>query len=92
MFEENEVVMLILGNGVLVYLLVNLNRIKRIYAWKFLVTGYCFLLVAWFLTVLEGFFAARLLNFLEHASYAFSSIIVAFWSWKSVFRSPKEVA
>ena len=90
MFEENEVVMLILGNGVLGYLLLNLNRIKRIYAWKLLVTGYCFLLAGWFLTVLEGFFAGELLNFLEHAGYTLSSIIVAFWCLRSVFRSPKE--
>ncbi|HJZ39350.1 MAG TPA: hypothetical protein VJ203_03215 [Bacteroidales bacterium] len=91
MFEENEVVMLILGIGVLIFILLNLNRIKRIYAWKLLVPGYCFLLAGWFLTVLEGFFAGSLFNFLEHACYTCSSIIVAFWCLRSVFRSPKEV-
>ena len=92
MFEENEVVMLILGIGVLAFVLLNLEKIKRIFAWKIMVSAYCFLLAGWVLTVLEGFVAGRLFNFLEHACYATSSVIIAVYCVNFIRNRPKEVS
>jgi hypothetical protein len=87
--QENEIVMLILGGGVLVFTLINLSRLKRIPAWKILITGFYVLLAGFVLTVLESFFWKDFLNLLEHMCYAASSAIVAVWCWK-VFESKKE--
>jgi hypothetical protein len=89
MFHENELVMLLLGVGVLVLTMGNRSRLKRLPAWKILCAGFYVLLAGWILTVLEGFFWRGLLNYLEHMCYAGSSFLVAVWSWK-VFGSKKE--
>ena len=82
MLHENELVMLFLGMGVFIFTLYSLPKIKRLSNWKLLLTGFYFLLIAWIFTVLEGFFWEEILNFLEHAFYAVSSILIAVWCWK----------
>jgi hypothetical protein len=84
MLNENEVIMLLLGIIVFVLILLNGTRIRRIYAWRVFVTSYCLLLAGWFFTILEGFFLEFYLNILEHLSYTFSAIFMAFWCWKVV--------
>ena len=78
---ENEVVMLLLGVGVLVFILGNRQRLKNLPASKILFAAFYLMLAAWILTVLEGFFYEWLLNFIEHLCYAVSSIFVAVWCW-----------
>lgn len=85
MIQENEIVMLILGGGVFILTLVNQMRIKRIPAWQTLISGFYILLVAWILTVLEGFFWESPLNYLEHLCYTLSSILMAVWCLRVIF-------
>ena len=82
MLYDNEVVMLILGSGVLYFVLYNYKQIKRIYEWKWLFSAFCFIMAGWFFTVIEGFFLARAFNILEHSSYMISAIILAVWCIK----------
>lgn len=79
---ENEVVMLLIGVGVLIFILTSRLRLKRLPASNILIMGFYVLLVGWVLTVLEGFFCERLLDYLEHMCYAVSSVLVAIWCWK----------
>lgn len=79
MVQENEIVLLILGIGVLVFVLGNRQRLQKIPASNFLLSGYYMMLAGWFLTVLEGFFLSNLINYLEHICYAASSIITSLW-------------
>ncbi len=88
MIQDNEVVMLLMAIGVLIFILVNRRLIMRIEAAGVLVAAFCVLLAAYVLTVLEGFFLGDLLNFLEHLCYAASSVLIALWAMK-VFK-PKE--
>ncbi len=88
MIQDNEVVMLLMAIGVLIFILVNRRLIMRIEAARVLVASFCVLLAAYVLTVLEGFFLEDLLNFLEHLCYAASSVLIALWCMK-VFK-PKE--
>ncbi len=88
MVQDNEVVMLLMAIGVLVFILVNRRLIMRIEAARVLVAAFCVLLAGYVLTVLEGFFLGDLLNFLEHLCYAASSVLIALWCMK-VFK-PKE--
>jgi len=94
MIYENEIIMFMLGLGVLIFVLLNYFHLKRIPLFLVLLAGFCLLVVGWTLTVLEGFFPDNSrwnssLNFLEHLSYAVSGIVVAVWCW-SAFGRVKE--
>ena len=79
MIYENEIVMLVLGLGVLVFVLANREHLRRVPSFKVLIIGFCVLIVAWLVTVLEGFFWKAYFNFVEHACYAASGVLIAFW-------------
>lgn len=86
---ENEVVMLLLGVGVLIFIFGNRARLKQLTASKILIVAFYLLLTGWVLTVLEGLFWEKILNFIEHLCTAVSSVLVLAWCWK-VFGSRKE--
>jgi hypothetical protein len=90
MLYENEVLMFLLGLGVLIFLLSNRGQLKSIPSIKMLFLGFLALLLAWAFTILEGCFLKNLFNYLEHAFYALSAILVAIWSWK-VFSGKEEI-
>jgi hypothetical protein len=89
MIQENEIIMLLLGIGVLIFILGNRLQLQRLPVSKILIAGFHMLLAGWILTILEGFLWKDLLNFIEHTCYATSSILIAVWCWK-VFESDKE--
>ena len=78
----NEIVMLSIGMGVLIFILSNRTRLKHLAAYRILIAAFCLMLAGWILTVLEGFFYEWLLNFLEHLCYAASSLLLMVWCWK----------
>ena len=88
MIQENEIVMLFIGAGVLILILKYRSPLKRLPASKLLVAGYYTLLAGWVLTVLEEFFWKGFLNYLEHLCYAVSSLLVLLWCW-IVFKKEK---
>ena len=90
MMQENEIITLLLGIGVMIFILANKQKVKRIPAAKILIAGFYVLLAGWVLTVLEGLFWRELLNVLEHICYTASSILMAVWCWK-IFKNTKEV-
>lgn len=89
MIQENEIVMLILGLGVLIFVLGKRSQLKRFPSSGMLILGFYLLLAGWALTVLEGFFWEPFLNYLEHTCYAIGMVSVAAWCSK-VFGSGKE--
>ena len=89
MIYENEVIMCILSLGVLTFMLAHHGQLKRVPAYGYLLTGFCVLVAAWLLTILEHFLWTSVLNFLEHFCYAFSSVVVALWC-RRVFGRVKE--
>ncbi|MBN2138828.1 MAG: hypothetical protein JW720_13550 [Sedimentisphaerales bacterium] len=89
MIHENEVIMFVLGLGVLIFILANYAYLKRIPSAGILIAGFCVLVVGWAMTVLEGFLWENSLNFIEHTCYAVSSVLVAVWFW-STFGRTKE--
>lgn len=90
MIQENEIITLLLGIGVMIFILANKNRVKRIQAAKILIAGFYVLLAGWVLTILEGLFWREFINVLEHICYTSSSILMAVWCWK-IFKNTKEV-
>jgi len=79
MIQENEVVMLLMAIGVLIFILFNRPQIMRIEAAGLLVTAFCILVIGYVFTVIEGFLLLSLFNFLEHVCYAGSSVLIALW-------------
>lgn len=88
MIHENEVLVLLLGMGVLAFILSNCSRLKYIQASKVLIAGFYVLLVGWILTILEGFFWQEYTNIFEHMCYAASSILICTWCGK-IFRKER---
>jgi hypothetical protein len=87
-FEENEVVMLLLGVGVLLFMLLRRPQLKQLPAATLLILGFSILLSGWAATVLEGLFVEgslyyQLFNYLEHFCYAGSAVMIAWWSWRA---------
>jgi hypothetical protein len=82
MMQENEIVMLFIGGGVVILILKYRSALKRLPASNLLLAGFFTLMVGWILTVLEEFFWTGFLNYLEHLSYAGSSLLVLLWCWK----------
>jgi hypothetical protein len=79
---ENEIVMLSIGVGVLIFILGNRARLKRLATYRILIAAFCLMLVGWIVTVVEGFIWEVILNYIEHACYAVSSILLMIWCWK----------
>jgi hypothetical protein len=82
MIQENEVIGLLLGIGVLIFILANRSRLASLPSARLLLASYYILLAGWALTVLEGFFWGQTLNLLEHVAYAVSAILMAIWCWR----------
>ena len=79
MIEGNEVVMLLIGFGVLIFLYKNRLNPPDIPAYKILSASFYVLFAGLLMTVLEGFILNTFLNYLEHICYAVSSILIAVW-------------
>ena len=82
MIQQNEIIMLLLGIGCMIFILVNKQKVKRIPAAKILFAAFYVLLVGYVLTIFEGLFWKDFLNVLEHSCYTASSVLVAVWCWK----------
>ena len=89
MIQENEIVMLIIGLGVFIFVLGNRSQLKRIPYAELLLAGFYMLLAGWILTVVENVIWGEVLNYLEHMCYAVASVLLAAWCWK-VFGGKRE--
>lgn len=88
MIQENEIVSVLLCMGVLYFILMNRLQIKRLPSSNIFVSGFFVYMLGRILTVLEGLFLEDILNMLEHACYAISSVLLLIWLW-NVFKKNK---
>ncbi len=82
MIQENEVIMLLIAVGVLIFALISRPRLNRLPASRTLFAAFYVRLLGWVLTVLEGFVLGETLNLLEHGCYAISVTLLAAWCWQ----------
>ncbi|MCD4744500.1 MAG: hypothetical protein K8R67_18715 [Desulfobacteraceae bacterium] len=82
MIQQNEIVMLLLSIGCVIFILINNQKVKRIPVAKILIAGFYVLFTGYVFTILEGLFWKDFLNVMEHICYAVSSILMAVWCWK----------
>ena len=83
MVHENEIIMLTLGVGVLLFILANRSRLRHVPHRGVLLAAFGLMLAGWLLTVLEGFVLEDLLNVLEHVCYGIGSAALALWIVRS---------
>lgn len=82
MFHENEIVMLFLCTGVLIFVYLNRKNLSKFKGWGLLFTSFIFFFTACVSTVVEGFLLEDFFNYLEHSSYAGSGLILGAWCYK----------
>lgn len=90
MEDPNEIVMLLLGAGVLIFIIENRAGLKRLPASGIIISAFSLLLATWIATVLESFIWYRFLNLVEHAGFAASSVLTAIWCWKAFSQNKAE--
>lgn len=86
MVQEDEIIMLVLGLGVLLFIILNYRRLQHYPSVRILITGFGFSLIGWILTVLEGFLFETTLNYAEHFCYLASAGCVTLWLYKAVVK------
>ena len=87
--QENEIVTLLIGIAILVFILTNRQQMKRIPSVKLLVGAFGALLAGWILTNAETYFWKETLNLAEHICYATGSLCFLGWCWK-IFGNSRE--
>ncbi len=83
MFQQNEVITLLLGLGAAVFLAAYWRRLEGFPARGLFAGSYGVLLAGLVFTVAEGVVFPRVLNVLEHLCYALSSGLFAVWAWRA---------
>ena len=84
--QGNEIVFLIIGIGVSIFIVVNFSRLKSFPALEILIAGFFAFFTGWVFTVLEGLFWGNFLNLMQHISYIVGSVLVSVWCWKIFVR------
>ena len=79
MIQENEIVTLVLGLGLLIFVGIQRRQVRQFPRVGLFLGGVVVLLAAWVFTVAEGFCYSRVFNTLEHLGYAVSSAALALW-------------
>ncbi len=85
MFQENEIVMLFLCIGVLIFIYPNWKNLAKFKCWGLLFASFILMTVACASTIAEVFFDGVFLNYFEHSCYGGSGITLAIWSYKIFF-------
>ena len=80
--QESEFMVLLIGLGVLFFIILNWKHIEQLATRNILLLSFCTLIVGWILTILEGFIFEEIFNFFEHTCFAISALLLALWSWK----------
>jgi hypothetical protein len=81
MLHENELIMIVIGMTLLIFVLLNFHQLRQTPSFKLIFISYFLSAIGWISTVLEGFFWEQYLNLLEHFCYAASAILLAIWCW-----------
>ena len=84
--RENELVLLLLGIGILIFMSANRARLAGLPSRRLFMTAFHVLVLGWVFTVMEGLLWEQFLNAAEHACYGLSSFLIAVWCWRAFVR------
>ena len=80
MVQENEILTVILGAGVLYFVILKHAELKNNPSIGLLMPGFCMIFSAWVASLLEAFFWETAFNFLEHMLYLSSALCLLVWT------------
>lgn len=89
MFQENELITLLITVGIGFFFWADKKSITYLPAWKLLILSFLCYLASTCFTVLEGYLWETTLNILEHLSILLFSIFFLFWCWQVGLRREK---
>ena len=81
MAERIELITLVIGIIVLLFLYWNRRQLKSLAHGRILHSSYICFVLGWILTVIESFALHDALNLLEHTCYLVGCILFAIWSY-----------
>lgn len=81
MVQENEIITLLLGIGLLMLIIYNYSNLKNLDSFTLLFGSIVIAIIGWGLTILEEFYFEEFLNLLEHLCYLLSTIFLVIWIW-----------
>jgi len=82
MIQENEVVVFLVSIGCLIFIRLNIERLRALPSWRAFLWSFYVLLAGLGLTILEGFIWKEMLNLLEHMCYAGNAVLLTLWTWQ----------
>lgn len=89
--HENELLVLLLGSSVFVFLLRYRISLRRLPAHSVLITSFICIWCAWLATVVEHFFFFSFFNIVEHLAYALNGLFLFLWCYLGL-KNGKETA
>jgi len=81
MVNKNEIIMLLLCIGVIIFVISKHREYKRIPHWKLLMTGFYMFFGSVIFTLAEGIIWKHLLNIIEHVFCLLSAFFMLLWCW-----------
>ncbi len=90
MVEENEIVLLLFGIVVFIFMIWNRKKLNKLPRPLLIYTVYILFLASWFVTNIETFIFPFTLNILEHLFQAAGGIVLLTWTWKVFIKGDTE--
>lgn len=79
MVEGKEIVMFMLGLGVILFIVVRYRNIIGIPDRVFLIASFVVFTAAAFFSIIESFFLENVINIFEHLCYTVSAVLLLVW-------------
>jgi hypothetical protein len=79
MFEQREVITLLLAIGVLVFIAIQRETLKSVPNWPVLLTSFLFLLTSLTCSVVEALIWETLIDSIQHLCSGLSAVCMAIW-------------
>jgi hypothetical protein len=89
MIQENEFIQLLLGAGVVIFMLVHRQNLRNRPSTPFLYAAVGMLVSGWVATILEGYLWPNALNLIEHSCYLVGTAMLFLWILRSRSRVNK---
>ena len=86
MFEEREVISLLLAAGVMVFVGRQRELLRSVQNWPVLFLAFALLFASFAASVIEGVLWEMVLNWGQHLCSAASAVVLAIWCWMTFAR------
>ncbi len=82
--SESKYMVLLIGVGVLIFIIINWKHLKAFSSRTLLLTSFIFLVTGFLFSIIELFIFPDILNVIQHAFFALSSVFLLIWMWQEL--------